>query len=131
MKIVVGFPPNIDKIRAVVTPSERTVFTYGDTLYNPGNHSPIPAELMAHEETHMLQQGDDPEGWWEKYLSDVNFRLEQEIEAYRVQYKKFRKMTTNKKARSQLADRLAKDLSSPIYGNVIDYYTARQKIKFK
>lgn len=129
MKIIVGFPPNIEKIRAKVSPNEKTIFTYGDTLYNPGNHSPIPAELMAHEETHTIQQGNDPEGWWDKYLEDVHFRLEQEVEAYQAQYKKFRKLTTNKKLRSQLADRLAKDLSGATYGNIIDYYTARQRIK--
>lgn len=130
MKIVVAYPPNIEKIKAVVTVNEMTIFTYGDTIYNPGGHEPFPPELLAHEEVHERQQGQDPEVWWDKYLSDVNFRLSQEIEAYRAQYKKFRHLTTNKKARNELADRLAKDLASPLYGNIIDYYTARQKIKF-
>jgi len=130
MEIIVGFPPNIEKIREKLSPNEKTVFTYGDTLYNPGNHFPIPAELMAHEETHMRQQGEDPEKWWEEYLENPRFRFAQELEAYQAQYKKYRKLTTNKKLRNTLADRLATDLSSPLYGNIVDYYTARQKIKF-
>lgn len=130
MNIVKAYPPNIEKIKAVVQINPMTIFTYGDTIYNPGGH-PIEnqSELIAHETVHAIQQGSDPEAWWDKYLSDVHFRLEQEIDAYKAQYKKFRRMTINKKARNQLADRLARDLSSPLYGNIIDYYTARQKIK--
>ena len=130
MKIVVDYPPNIEKIKAVVEITPLTIFTYGDTIYNPGGHSPFPPELEAHEVVHSIQQGQDPEAWWDKYLSDVNFRLSQELDAYKAQYKKFRHLTKNKKLRNELADRLAKDLASPLYGNIIDYYTARQKIKF-
>lgn len=130
MKIVNEFPPNIEKIKKVVEITPMTIFTYGDTIYNPGAHSPFPPELLAHEVVHSIQQGQDPEAWWDKYLSDVHFRLSQELDAYRAQYKKFRHLTTSKKLRADLVNRLAKDLASPLYGNIIDYYTARQKIKF-
>lgn len=131
MKILNENPPNIDKIKAkfAIQPEDKVVFTYGDTIYNPSNGT-VDAALDAHESVHMQQQGSDPEGWWDKYIEDVNFRLSQELEAYRVQYKKFRHMNKSKKARASFVDAIAKDLSSHIYGNSIDYYTARQKIKY-
>jgi hypothetical protein len=35
MKQIQGYPPNIDRIKEVFPIGPRTVFTYGDTLYNP------------------------------------------------------------------------------------------------
>jgi len=61
-------------------------FTYDGVLYNPDN-GPVNFALMTHEERHARQQlGMGAEAWWDKYLSDPNFRIEQEIEAYRAQY---------------------------------------------
>lgn len=59
------------------------VFTYGDTVHSK---YPIGADLEAHEATHIRQQaamGKDI--WWERYFTDKEFRLSQELEAYRNQ----------------------------------------------
>lgn len=132
MKILIADPPNIEAIKArfAIRPEDRVIFTYGDTIYNPGGH-PIEQnpDLIAHEEVHTRQQGSDPAGWWERYLIDDSFRLNQEIEAYRVQYRKFKTMTRDRQAIALLAHNIAKVLSGHIYGNIIDYYEARQRIK--
>ena len=79
MKIIRDYPPNIEAIRAEFELNPRVVFTYGETIYNPGGGK-ITDDLMVHEETHAKQQGDDPGAWWDRYLVDVDFRLNQEVE---------------------------------------------------
>ena len=65
------------------------IFTYGDTIHNPFNVA-LDAELIRHEETHMEQQEGHPDVakvWWDRYIQDPQFRLDQEAEAYGAQYK--------------------------------------------
>jgi hypothetical protein len=63
------------------------VFTYGDTIhFFKGNLDP---DLIAHESVHIKQHAAYPGGpaaWWRRYLDDGEFRLAQELEAYRAQY---------------------------------------------
>ena len=132
MKILIANPPNIDQIKAKfnIHVEDRVIFTYGDTIYNPGGFdvSKYP-DLIVHEEVHEKQQGSDPAGWWERYLVDPQFRLNQEVEAYRAQYRKFKTMTRNRDLIAKCAHNIACVLSGHIYGNIIDYYEARQRIK--
>jgi hypothetical protein len=47
-------------------------------------------DLLEHELVHIRQQKSYPGGsraWWDRYFEDEVFRLEQELEAYRHQYK--------------------------------------------
>jgi hypothetical protein len=60
------------------------IITYGDTVHSIGALS---QDLVVHEATHVKQQeamGKDK--WWDKYFEDKEFRLSQEVEAYRNQY---------------------------------------------
>lgn len=133
MNIVKHNPPNILEIKAVFPIDEHTVFTYGDTLYNPGGWD-ISENLLVHEKVHQRQQGKDPEGWWEKYMVDEHFRLSQEIEAYRKQYQAFRKslgqysVLEKNRRQNEFLERIAKDLSGPLYGNIISFEEAVAKI---
>lgn len=66
--------------------NEGIYITYGGILYTPHTH--IPGHIMAHEEVHARQQkkmGADE--YLDKYIADVKFRQEVEIEAYRAQVK--------------------------------------------
>jgi len=107
----------------------RTVVTYGDTIYQPG---PLTQDLLVHEMTHCKQQGynqADASNWWDAYLHDESFRLSQELEAYRNQ---FAFLKRNIKDRNRLflqLRRLALDLSSPLYGNIIGQMQAIQEIR--
>ena len=118
MKIVRGYPPNYDQIKKKFNPKDGVVYTYGDTIYAP-NTNEIPPDLMMHETTHSLQQKKtSPKEWWDNYLKDSKFRLSQELEAYRTQYK-FIKGAYNRKNRRGLLQKISKDLSSNLYGGVI------------
>lgn len=92
------------------------IITYGNKVYS---NQPLPDHLIAHETVHCEQQGwndDAAAKWWDKYLTDPRFRYEQELAAYRAQYK-------------ELPDKsavvsLAKDLSSPMYGGLTSFIKA-------
>lgn len=100
------------------------VFTYGNTIYHDGDFTP---NLLAHELTHCFQQtkmGADK--WWDKYFEDNKFRVKQELEAYRQQYKVIK---MNDPARAELeAVRLANDLSGRLYGWLMPFQEAMEKI---
>lgn len=107
------------------------VFTYGNTIYNPFN-CPLTPELIRHEETHMLQQQGSSEVakiWWQNFLQDPQFRIEQEAEAYGAQYKLHCQMEKNKRKQYMYLARLADMLAGPMYGYSVPYLEAAQKIK--
>lgn len=124
-------PPKelMEKILAAgLKPGPDTVFSDGRYLWNPSGN-PIPMNLKIHEEVHMIRQGGDPDAWWDKYLSDPAFRLEEEILAYRKQYQYAKTMVKDRNELFRFLNRLADDLSSEIYGNIISKQEAIKKIK--
>lgn len=137
MKIVNKYPPNYDEIiqHFPVKNKRGIIFTYGDKLYVPamGTIPHIPDHLMAHEKTHSKQQKNHKggvKGWWKQYFEDKQFRLDQESEAYRNQYN-HAKETLNRKECRLILKKIAKDLSSKIYGNLVSKLTARVLITGK
>ncbi len=131
MKILIENPPVYDSIiDHGMRPNERTVYTYGDTLYNPNNLI-IPDDLMRHEETHSEQQGNDPDAWWGRYLIDPYFRISQEVEAYANQYDFMCQKIKDRNQRSKILLNISQILSSPVYGNMIGQSDAYQIIKNK
>lgn len=123
-----SYPPNIDDIKKVLNIGKNVIFTFGNTIYNPSGGD-IDLPLMAHEQTHSIQQENiGPEEWWKKYLSDNNFRLEQELQAYKIQYKYYCNVIKDRNARYKFLNRIASDLSSEVYGNLISKSDALSKI---
>ena len=129
MRIKHEFPPNYDELKQRFDiEGKPVVFTYGDTLYVPLGGE-IPDHLMKHEETHQRQQDDmGVENWWRLYMQDDEFRLNQELEAYRNQYQ-YSKETDSRQVRRGLLQQIAEDLSSKIYGNLIDKQKAIKLIE--
>src|SRR3990167_5224922 len=130
MKVLYENPPNIKQIGAVFTVNDTTVFTYGNVVYNP-NKCPLDIPIMTHEEMHSRQQGDDPEGWWKKYLEDVEFRITQEVAAYQVQFWFQCKIIKNRDLRALNLTRLAQTLSGGMYGCTMPLAEAKRLIKWK
>lgn len=130
MKILNEKPPFLDKIIAAgMNPSlDRTVFTYGDTIYNPSGKN-VPDYLIEHEEVHCDQQGNDPKAWWDKYLKDPVFRLNQELEAYAAQYAYMCAVVRDRNKRARILHEIANVLSGPTYGGSIDYQFASEAVK--
>ncbi len=113
MRIVQEYPPNIDLIKANFNiVGKDIVFAYGDTIYSPAGLS-LSQDLIVHEMKHIEQQKGEPDDWWDLYISNSDFRLEQEVEAYKAQLQSY------KGDRYKLAWKLAKDLSSETYGNLV------------
>ncbi len=129
VKIRTEFPPNMARILSTF-PSlpETVVFAYGDSIYNPHN-MPLTEPLRIHELTHLAQQGNDPDGWWDNYIASSSFRLRQEVEAYSNEYNCYR---TNQKDRNRSARYLhdcARRLSAGMYGSIISHSEAMKSIK--
>lgn len=103
--------------------STGTIFTYAPSVYVPSGR-PLSGSLIAHERVHIEQQGDDPAAWWARYLSDDEFRLEQEVEAHRAEWA-FCRRNNQRGAKSMIAKRLA----SPLYGSMITLQEALRVIE--
>jgi len=100
-------------------------YTYGDTCYTTSER--LRTDLERHEMTHTKQQGADPDDWWAMYGRSPKFRYEQELEAYRVQYKYVLAKDGRIKA-FEFAKHLARDMSSPMYGDMCTFNQALQDI---
>jgi len=103
-----------------------TIFTYGDTIHVASGY--LQKDVLAHELTHVEQQTTYPGGaaaWWERYFIDEDFRLQQEIEAYRRQYKFVIATNPNRSFRHEQAlfyARCMKDMYSFEDMTVTDFY---------
>lgn len=100
---------------------DNIIFTYGDTIYCKTD---IPEDLKVHEATHIRQQKSGAKEWWDRYLNDNAFRLDQEVEAYKNQYNYLKIVIKDRNKLFLHKHRIAKDLSSYIYGNIISYSDA-------
>jgi len=135
MSIKCELPPNIDAIGAVFPHVRRecshrgVYFCYGNSIYNPSG-LPLPVELIAHECIHSLQQRDiGVEKWWDRYLAAKDFRLEQELEAHRVEYEKYALDHPARPFRRRYLAMCAGRLSGPLYGHMIRKDEARRLIQ--
>ena len=98
------------------------IFTYGDTIYCKKE---LDAELKVHEATHVRQQKDmGAEVWWDMYLNDSSFRLMQEVEAYRNQYKFLQEHIKDRNRLFKEKHKILMHLSSSIYGYMVTYAQA-------
>lgn len=110
---------------------KRVVITYYPNIYYLGNGLLSP-DVLHHEKIHLTQQGElGVEKWWDLYLKDENFRLTQEIEAYKAQYTFLYNRVKDRNARAKMLDKLAGDLSGHMYGNILDKNKAMQIIRGK
>jgi hypothetical protein len=130
LNIVRAYPPNYTAIVTSI-PGARNpnvVYTYGDTVYTGNSPAQLPADLAEHEAVHAEQQAVmSVEAWWSCYLADKQFRLEQELAAYRVQYKYVQSFASRTQRRTVLSH-IISALASPIYGNVVNREQARELI---
>lgn len=85
-------------------------FTYGDLIY--ADIDILPKDVQIHENVHKRQQ-QKPYEWWERYNISPDFRYEQELEAYRAQYKYIK--STSKIKAFDMAKVFAKQLSGDMY----------------
>lgn len=130
MEIVYAKPPNYERVASAFNLEDHpgVIFTYGNKIYVPaGDKLKIDKPLMRHEETHARQQRDiGIEEWWDKFITEPEFRLSQELEAYREQYRNMADLDAP--SRMGYLNHICSDLSGEMYGNIMTHEEARVAI---
>ncbi len=104
--------------------SDGLIITYYPNIYWIGGNA-LPPEKVVHESTHLRQQAKyGVEKWWDEYLANPVFRLEQEKEAYINEVNYIRRTVLNRQERFKLIDEIARCLSGSMYGNLVTYHEA-------
>lgn len=132
MKIIKADPPILDKIlKAGLKPQPDTIFTIGSTIYNPSGLD-IPSDILAHEIVHSKQQAVSNTALWiDRYLNDIDFRIDQEAEAFAGQYEYVCGIIKDRNDRAKVLLSLADNLASSVYGNSISQQKAIELIREK
>ncbi len=127
--VKIGFQkqfPYYKEFKAKFPITKDTIFIYKDTIYTDNE---LPYDILAHEGCHLKQQekhGADE--WIRKYLDDPQFRLDQEIQAYRVQLRLV-KSTGDQQEYGNILMECARNLSSELYENLVSYTEAIKILK--
>jgi hypothetical protein len=108
--------------------SDNCFTVFGSNHY--ASHKEMPWYLVPHEETHVRQQKNYLGGmiWWFKYSISKKFRYEQELEAYRFQYKFICGKVKDRNKRSFYLNHMVSDLSGKMYGNLVTSEVAKEQI---
>lgn len=130
MKVLKLYPPVYKEIvkRFPAVRGQATFYCWGDKIYNPRGIE-IPPQLIAHEEAHserQLRMG--VLAWWDAYLNNGQFRLEEELIGHRAEYCFLRDSGMAANALNQYLKSIANRLSGDIYGKMIDFDTAYRMI---
>lgn len=126
-EVVVERPPNFAEILKTFpnAGNKGVIFSYGNIIYNPSAVH-IPRELFAHEGVHGLRQSiAGVEKWWERYIAEPLFRLDEEIYAHHEEYKA---ALRRHGPRPRNLRRIAERLCGPLYGNLLTLGQAQHAI---
>ena|SRR3990167_6457992 len=107
---------------------ETTVFVWGRDIYTKYK---LDQALFIHEYTHCEQQRLSKFWgaiWLIRYIFSPRFRLKQEIEAYQNQYAYYCSRDKDRNFQARFLHRLASDLSSSLYGNLVNFEEAKKAI---
>lgn len=132
MHTVNAFPPGYEAIAATFDlRGIKPIFAWGDKIFNPHGIA-IGPELLAHERVHGDRQklnAAGAAGWWQRYLADPKFRLEEELLAHRAEYRAYcanGNFTRNQ--RRIVLRHIAQRLASRLYGSMIALHDAKVAI---
>lgn len=104
------------------------IFTFGNKIYAPAGGK-VTRELIAHEEVHHQQQGEEWDGieaWWRRYVVDHAFRFDQELPAHVAEYRAYCKRHGG--GRVKFLNQVATRLSGPLYLGMISLEEATRRI---
>jgi hypothetical protein len=125
-------PPNFDRIVKVFPHAAEpgVIFAYFPAIYVPSG-MPLPDELVVHECVHLAQQQDrgGPESWWDRYMEDPGFRLQQEVEAHRAEYHALKAKYKDRNIRNRVLHKVALKLAAPLYGYQLTYADAKRLVQ--
>lgn len=131
MKIVFDRPPNYAAIVAAFPHVPKTfgvLFCFGEYICNP-DRVKIEPSIVAHEGVHSQRQGDDPEGWWDRYLIDPRFRWAEELHAHIEEYAHAAGHEPQRRIRRFHLNQIAGRLAGPLYGHLTNLEGAKRLLK--
>ncbi len=115
--------PLLEEYKRVFPITPNTIFAHKETIYA---NKPLAPDIIHHEYIHLLQQEHTGvEVWVYNFLNDPTFRLHQELEAYKAQLD----FIKDRNLRAKVRIECARNLSSPLYGNLINKETALELLK--
>ena len=124
--------PYIQEYKKRFPITKDTIFVYKDTIYTDKKEEEFYYDVVHHEIRHLHQQKEHgADNWINRYINEPEFRLEQEVDAYRYQLKKVLKTTNDKGEYLNILTECITNLSSPLYGNIISYAEAERLLKIK
>ena len=110
--------PYLKEFRNKFPITPHTVFVFDGDIYSDYK---LPPDILVHENKHLNQQ--EKVGavkWITQYLEDDKFRLEQEIEAYKIQLESIK----DRNERSECRRECASHLASKLYGKITSFREA-------
>lgn len=113
-----GRPPNFKEIVEVFPQAAKrtTLFAYDDTIYISSGSPAIPDFLIAHETVHLeRQQKIGVKEWWDKYLTEHDFRYYEELLAHRAEFQRMIKFSTSESWKKKVVIETAKRLTNSLY----------------
>lgn len=121
--------PNYQELKDRFGVGEETIIAYGDSIYVKGKQ--MTSDLLQHELTHCERQKYNSESakrWYEMYMNDDKFRLQEEALAYHNQFEFCKRVFKDRNKQTKILWALAKELSSARYGNIIEHNEAMKLI---
>lgn len=131
VQIVHEWPPRIEEIeKRFGQLPDSVIFAWDDKIMVPGGR-PIDPWLIDHELVHLGQQKDigGVDVWWDKYLVDDEFRLDQELAAHVVEYRSFCRHERDRNRQAAYLNWIAGRLAHKMYGNIISRGDAMRRIR--
>lgn len=137
VEVIIAPPPMFEEIdRVFHVRGQPVVFTWGTRVYNPTGIKVMP-QIIAHEAVHSERQTDSTgqndearlRKWWERYLEDPEFRLDEEIHAHRGEYRWLANQTRDRNTRNRYLLHVARKLAAPLYGGLITAREAARQIQ--
>jgi hypothetical protein len=123
MKIETTRPPNFEQILEAFPDADKpgVIFAFGTTIHNPSGGNISPA-LLAHEAVHghrQITKYTPPEMgiriWWNNYISDAEFRYNEELLAHVAEYRAQSSLINDRNFRSKVLQSTALRLIAPLY----------------
>jgi len=112
-------PPNFEAICEVFPGASApgVVFAFAPDIYAPGlNGHTLSPHIKAHEEVHVLRQGNNPTMWWHRYLTEDVFRLHEETLAHLAEARSILDaIGWNRKNRKRVSAIVGDRIAAPLY----------------
>lgn len=117
--------PFLEEYKKHFDTTKGTIFACYPHIYTD---YPLTKDLLVHELVHLRQQeAIGLKEWVYDFLYDPQKRLDYEVEAYREQLQSIK----DRNHRVKIWYESARQLSSSLYGNIIEYQDALDKIRVK